>query len=149
MPLLLWWTQDRLSSYPLNPTGNWDEGRQSSPFLSNAMLHKWCSDQWSHNITGTHSQLDHACHTDHKPVWCYPLNYYAFSINSYFDVRKPTWEEYEDHNPMMKLMVEAPQWDPSALNSVAMYSVCLNIGDGLSSIQLYQGAKFFMSCVTL
>ena len=35
-------------------------------------------------------------------------------VTTYFKVRKPTWEEYEDQNiPKIELMVEAPPWDPS------------------------------------
>ena len=36
----------------------------------------------------------------------------------YFEVRKPTQEEYEDQNILkIKLMVEAPEWDSSSVYS--------------------------------
>ena len=36
-------------------------------------------------------------------------------VTSYFDVRKPTQEEYEDQNILkIELKVEAPPWDSSS-----------------------------------
>ena len=80
--------------------------------------HEWCSDQWSPNVPWTHSQWDY--------VWQHIMNPFdatnpifiplkLSSAHSYFDVRKPTWEGYEDQNNLKKeLMVEAPPWDLSS-----------------------------------
>ena len=36
-------------------------------------------------------------------------------VTSYFNVRKPTWEEYEDESILkIGLTVEAPLWNPSS-----------------------------------
>ena len=36
-------------------------------------------------------------------------------VSSYFEVRKPTWEEYEDQNILkIELMAETPPWDLSS-----------------------------------
>ena len=36
-------------------------------------------------------------------------------VTSYFEVRKPTWEEYEDQNILkIECTAEAPPWDPSS-----------------------------------
>ena len=36
-------------------------------------------------------------------------------VTSYFEVRKPTWEEYEDQNILkIELITEALLWDPSS-----------------------------------
>ena len=89
------------------------EGPQSSPSLPTAVSCEWCLDQWRSQVSGTYSQWDYACHmlenpvdTTHPIIIPLKLN----QVTSYFKVRTPIWEEYEDQ--MIELMMGAPLWDP-------------------------------------
>ena len=83
------------------------------------MLHEWCSDQWSPRVFGTHSQWDNICHRDRKPFLfdvTHPIiiSFMSTRVISYFSVRKPMQEEYEDKIILkIELTVVASSWDLS------------------------------------
>ena len=56
-------------------------------------------------------QIENPIDANHPIIIPLKLN----GVTSYFEVRKPTQEEYENQNILkIELMVEAPQWDPSS-----------------------------------
>ena len=65
-------------------------------------------------------------------------------VTSYFEVRKPTQEEYKDRNILkIELIVEASPWTHLALNIVARNRVWMTTGDGLSALPLQRGDNCF------
>ena len=69
---------------------------------------------------------------------------------SYFDVRKSTWEEYEDQdNHKIEIMTASLLQDPSSPEFSMHEQSMLVTGDGLSSLSLQQGNNYVLNSATL
>ena len=56
-------------------------------------------------------QIENTFNAIHPIIFSFTVN----GVTSYFDMRNPTWEEYEDQDILkIKLMAEAPQCDQSS-----------------------------------
>ena len=80
------------------------------------------------------------------PLSCHPLNYHILKlidIISYFIVREPNQEEYEDESILKReLTAEAHHETHIALGMVYKNRVCSTTGDRLSALTLQQGDNY-------
>ena len=111
-------TGDRWSYYPFNQPGNWDEGPHHHLLclmqchMNSVLIAKLPKFLAPFPSETTHAlQLEKPFNATHPIIIPLKVN----EVTSYFKVRMPTWEKYEDQNiPKIELTAEALPWEISS-----------------------------------